>query len=116
MKWRLCIILGLILVLNTQRVVLAQAESDALLLQINAKEEEIKKLEADLSKYKIALSKTQNQSNTLKNQIVLIEAKINKLNADLKITKVKISKTESNIKLYSIKIVVQEQKIQERQA
>ena len=92
MKFCLHIILGLLLLLNVQEAVLAQSENESLFLQIQAKEEEIKKLETDLKKYKLALQTTQSESKTLKSQILKIENQLKQLNTDLKITLAKISK------------------------
>lgn len=114
MKYRFLLILIICFLLLPQ-VISAKSDSDVLLEQIRTKEAEIKKLEADLSKYKSALLVTQEQTKTLKNQIALIEAQISKLRVDLKITQAKISKTESNIRLYSGKIKEKEIKIKERQ-
>lgn len=115
MKFRLCIILGLIFLLSLQQVVLAQSENDVLFLQIKTKEEEIKKLETEVSKYKSALQTTQFESKTLKSQILKIETRLRQLNADLKITQAKISKTEFNIKLTLKQISEKDKKINERQ-
>ncbi len=114
MKFCLRIILGLILLLSSQQVVLAQSENDVLFLQIKTKEEEIKKLETELNKHKSALQTTQFESKTLKSQILRIEARLKRLNVDLKITQAKISKTEFNIKLTSKQISEKDKKITER--
>ena len=97
------------------QIAFAQSENDVLLEQIKAKEEEIKKLETELNKYKSALETTQSESKTLKSQIAKIESQIKQLNTDLKITQAKISKTESNIKLFSKQISGKDKKIVERQ-
>ena len=116
MRWRLLIIFTIIF-LFIAGISFAESGDDAVLLeQIKFKEVEIKKLEAELGKYKDALLKTKSQANTLKSQIALIESQINKLKVDLKIIQAKISKTEANIKLYFRKINEKEQKIKERQA
>ncbi|MBI2635652.1 MAG: hypothetical protein HYW79_03910 [Parcubacteria group bacterium] len=115
MKFCLFVISGLVLLLNAQQVVLAQSENDVLFSQIKTKEEEIKKLETELNKYKTALESTQFESKTLKSQIIKIETQLKQLNADLKITQAKISKTEFNIKLASKQIVEKDKKISERQ-
>ncbi len=113
---RKCVLIfGVILLLLFGNTAFAQIDNSVLIQQIRAKEEEIKQLEAELDKYKDALSKTQTQSNTLKGQVALIEARINKLKADLKITQAKISKTGSNIALYSKQVEEKERKIKERQ-
>ena len=116
MKFHFFIILELIFLLGAQQVVLAQSENDVFMGQIKAKEEEIKKLETELYKYKSALQTTQFESKTLKGQISRIEAQLKKLNVDLKITQAKISKTEFNIKLTSKWISEKDKKIAERQA
>lgn len=92
----------------------AQVDEATLRDEISAKEEEIKKLEAEEAAYKQALSQTQSQSKTLKSQISLIESQINQLTINLKITKAKISKTESNIILHSREIKGKEKEIQNR--
>lgn len=115
MKFHIFIILGLIFLLGTQQVVLAQSENDVFMGQIKAKEEEIKKLETELNKYKSALQTTQFESKTLKSQISRIESQLKKLNVDLKITQAKISKTEFSIKLTSKRISEKDKKITERQ-
>lgn len=109
------LIFFLIIFLLVGRFVFADTDNDALLEQIRAKDAEIKKLEAELIKYRDTLSKTQTQSKTLKGQISLLETQIAKLKADLKITQAKISKTESNIWLYSKKITETGSKIAQRQ-
>lgn len=114
MRW--FIVIFIILILLAGNTSFAQSSDDgALLEQIKNKEAEIKKLEAELDKYKNVLSKTEAQKNTLKIQVALIETQINKLKIDLKITQAKISKAGSNIRLYSEKIKEKEQKIKERQ-
>lgn len=115
MKFHIFIILGLIFLLSAQQVVLAQSENDVFMGQIKAKEEEIKKLEMELNKYKSALQTTQFESKTLKGQISRIEAQLKKLNVDLKITQAKILKTEFSIKLTSKQISEKDKKITERQ-
>lgn len=115
MKWRFIIIFIILFVLAGE-ISFAQVNENLVLLeQIKSREAEIKKLEAELSKYKDALTKTKTQTKTLKDLVTLIETQINKLKIDLKITQSKIYKTESNIKLYSGKIKEKEQKIKERQ-
>lgn len=115
MKWRF-IIIFIILFLLAGKISFAQLNDNLILLeQIKIREAEIKKLEAELSKYKDALTKTKTQTKTLKGHATLIETQINKLKIDLKITQAKIYKTESNIKLYSGTIKEKEQKIKERQ-
>lgn len=109
------LIFFLIMFLLVSRIVFADTDNNALLEQIKTKDAEIKKLEAELIKYRDTLSKTQIQSKTLKGQISLLETQIAKLKADLKITQAKISKTELNIRLYSKKITETENKIAERQ-
>lgn len=109
------LIFFLIIFLLVGRFVFADTDNDALLEQIRAKDAEIKKLEAELIKYRDTLYKTQTQSKTLKGQISLLETQIAKLKANLKITQAKISKTESNIRLYSQKITETESKIAQRQ-
>lgn len=99
MKYYFFIISGLIFLLSAPQIISAQSENDILLRQINAKEEEIRKLETELNKYKAALQTAQSESKTLRGQILIIEARLKKLNADLKINKTKIAKTEFNIKL-----------------
>ncbi len=111
------IIIFIILFLVIGRISFAEVGNDAILLeQIKSKETEIKKLEAELNKYKDAISKNKSRSNALKGQIALIELQINSLKTGLKITQAKIYKSEANIKLYSRKINEKEQKIKERQA
>ncbi|MDP2639035.1 MAG: peptidoglycan DD-metalloendopeptidase family protein [Candidatus Azambacteria bacterium] len=85
--------------------IFAQQEDEAFWrVQISAKEEEIKKLEAEEAVYKRELSQTQSQSSTLKNQVSLIESQIKQLQANLKTMKARIAKTETNIKLHSREI------------
>ena len=113
MKYGLLVIVIAILLFPVQAV-FAQVDEAALRDEISAKEEEIKKLEAEEAVYKQALSQTQSQSKTLKNLISLIESQINQLTVNLKITKVKISKNESDIKLHSQEIKEKGKEIQNR--
>ncbi|KKS46628.1 hypothetical protein A2567_00915 [Candidatus Azambacteria bacterium RIFOXYD1_FULL_42_11] len=91
-------------------------ENDILREQIKAKEEEIKKLEAEEIKYKEALVGKQNQAKTLKDQIATIDNQIKRLQTDLKITQAKISKTESNINLHSRAIKEKGKEIKNRKS
>jgi murein DD-endopeptidase MepM/ murein hydrolase activator NlpD len=116
MQLKFLILFIFIIFLPLGLIAVAQSDNDVLLEQIRAKEEEIKRLEVELNKYKDVLSQKQSQSKTLNGQIALLEAQITKLKGDLKITQARISKTESNIRLYSKKITDKEKKIAERQA
>jgi len=109
------LIIFAILLLAPVRIIFSQIGNDVLIEQIRTKEEEIKRLEAELNKYKDALTEKQARSKTLSGQVALLEAQITKLKGDLKITQAKISKTESNIRLYSRKIAEKGKKIAERQ-
>ncbi len=113
MKYGFLVILIAILLFPFQAI-FAQVDETALREQINLKEGEIKKLEAEEAVYKQALSQTQSQSKTLKNQISLIESRINQLTVNLKIIKAKISKTEFDIKLHFQEIKEKEKEIQNR--
>jgi len=106
--------IAIVVLLFPIQAVFAQVDEAVLRAEISAKEEEIKKLEAEEAVYRQALFNTQSQSKTLKNQIAIIESQINQLTVDLKIIKAKISKTESDIKLHSREIGQKEKEIQNR--
>ncbi|MFH1048077.1 MAG: peptidoglycan DD-metalloendopeptidase family protein [Patescibacteria group bacterium] len=108
------LVIAITVLLFPFQAIFAQVDETVLREEIKAKEEEIKKLEAEEAVYKQALSQTQSQSKTLKNQISLIESQINQLTVNLKIIKAKISKNESNIKLHSQEIKEKEKEIQNR--
>lgn len=105
----------LIFFLFVAQNVSAVSENDILLEQIKAKEEEIKKLEAEEALYRQAAIANQSQAKTLQGQISQINAQIKRLSADLNIAKAKISRTKSNIKLRSSLIGKKEIEIKNRQ-
>lgn len=114
MKYRFFIFL-IVISLFFGTNVSAISENDTLLEQISAKEEEIKKLEAEETLYRQAVVVNQSQAKTLQGQISQVNAQIKRLSADLQVTKAKISKTESNIGLRTSLINKKEIEIKNRQ-
>ena len=66
--------------------------------QIDAKNDEIKRLEEEAKKYQVTLKDVSSQANTLASQIQRLEQSINGLTANIRVTNAKISRTELEIK------------------
>lgn len=72
--------------------------NDALQKQIDAKNSEIKRLEAEAEKYKATIATTQSQANTLQAEIARINKAVAKLQSDIKISQQRIQLTTLEIK------------------
>ncbi len=69
------------------------ANVDALRSQINDRNDQIKKLEAEIATYQQQLDQTSKQSNTLKNEVSSLDTTLKNLNAQVQLTSAKIAKT-----------------------
>lgn len=87
---------------------------DELRVQIDQKEQEIKKLEAQATAYKKELEGTQAQKNTLANQLKLIQNRISKLRNDISITTAKIENSTLKIEELTLDIEEKENEIDKR--
>ncbi|OGZ31807.1 MAG: hypothetical protein A2V69_00930 [Candidatus Portnoybacteria bacterium RBG_13_40_8] len=96
--------------------VIAQAASliDDLRSQIDQKEQEIKKLEAQAAAYKKELESAQGQKNTLKSQLALIQSRITKLRNDISITGAKIDNASLKIEELTLDIGEKQNEIDKR--
>ena len=77
--------------------VFAQITEEDLQRQIDERQAEIAKLEAEIAAYQNTLESQSEISDTLENEITRIETIINKLNADIRLTRHKIAETEEEI-------------------
>ena len=109
-------IISFILLLFLVLPAIAQAASliDDLKIQINQKEQEIKKLEAQATAYKKELEGAQAQKNTLKNQLSLIQSRIAKLRNDISITSAKIENSTLKIEELTLDIEEKQNEIDKR--
>lgn len=72
--------------------------------QINARQKEIEKLEAQAKVFQGSISAKQKEAKNLKNQIAIFEAQIAKLEADISITKSRITEAELQIESLGLQI------------
>lgn len=82
--------------------------------QIEAKNQEIKRLEEEAKKYKGALDEIDRATDTLQSQIQLLNLTIKQLDANIRITNAKISKTNLEIKELGREITGKETSIGEQ--
>ncbi|MEK7576572.1 MAG: peptidoglycan DD-metalloendopeptidase family protein [Patescibacteria group bacterium] len=78
---------------------------------IQNREIEIKKIEAEIAQYQVALENQSGVSQTLKNEIKKLETQIKKMNADIKLTEYQIQNTELKINELGIAINDKEKNI-----
>jgi murein DD-endopeptidase MepM/ murein hydrolase activator NlpD len=109
-------VISFVLLLFLVVPVIAQAASliDDLRSQIDQKEQEIKKLEAQAAAYKKELESAQSQKNTLKNQLALIQSRITKLRNDISITGAKIDNSSLKIEELTLDIGEKQNEIDKR--
>ena len=80
------------------------ASADDLRAKIVGREDEIKKLEAEIAQYQTALDSQSTQSKTLKTEITKLETQIKKINTDVKLTEKQIQRTELRLEELDIEI------------
>jgi len=82
--------------------------------QIDAKQQEIQRLEAQAAEYKKQLETAQGQTNTLKNQIATIDSRIKKIQNDISITSAKIDSASMKIEELGLNILEKQNEIDKK--
>ena len=72
--------------------------------QIDAKNDEIKRLEADAKRYQTEIAEAEKSANTLQGQIRIIDQTIKRLDADIRVTNAKISRATLEIRALGTEI------------
>lgn len=85
---------------------------DDLKVQIETKNQEIKKLEEEAKRYRENILAKDKEAQTLKNQISKIELTIKKLSSDIRLTDAQVGRTRLEIQSLSQEISVKESSIQ----
>lgn len=96
--------IGLIVLLSlSPKPILAQSIDD-LKNQIEARNDEIKKLEEEAAEFRKEVETRQEQGKTLKNEVTRLDRTVAKLRSDIALTGKKIQKTELEIEKLSLEI------------
>lgn len=105
------IIIGLAIVAAITPLAIRGQTVDDLRKQIENKESDIKRIEAEIAAYQKLLDGQENKSSSLKNEITRLETQIKKINADIRLTESRIQKTELRLSELASGIRTTEQKI-----
>ncbi|TSC73392.1 MAG: peptidase M23 [Parcubacteria group bacterium Gr01-1014_70] len=96
-------------------LLVSAASETELRSRMEIQQQEIKKLEEEITAYQKTLSETQNQSKTLQSEVTRIETQIKKLNTDMRLTQNRIKATELEIEELDGAIVDHENRISAQQ-
>src|SRR3989344_140289 len=84
--------------------------------KINAKNDEIKRLEEEIAAYEQSLTKTASQAKSLQNELSALTLSKKKLETELKVTQANLDKTTATISELAISISDTEDEIEEKQS